>query len=478
MRLLLAAPEMTPFTGISPLAESLRSLAAELQSRGHSVSVVIPFHRCIRENKSVKARTTAISLSIAIGSARHSCDVLESATDEGVQVFFIRRDEYFDRSGMLGTEGRDYEDNAERFIYFTKAAVELARHLDPAPDILHAFGWQTALLPVFVRNQHLPFATALSIRDFSVQGNFWSYDFGLTNLPQELFSASGVEYYGSLNCLKGGILFADAVIVPGERFASDIQLPRFGNGMDAVLRENAHKLAGIPEGVDYRDWDPSRDESLPSRFTIRDPSRRAGNREALLRKWGLEPSPSGPVIAISEKLSDSIGWQLLAAAMDRLMECDVRLVIAPPAAGSAPAALAFAIKKHASRIVLLKETNPQESRLIMGGGDIFLLPGRFDPLATGLLRALRYGAVPVARNCGGLSQLVRDYEARGQTGNGFVFYRDTPEALLDIVRHATATFRQPEEWKILVRNAMESDFSWQQAAANHEALYQRIHRSF
>ena len=157
-----------------------------------------------------------------------------------MQVFLIARDEYFDRSGFYGVDGRDYQDNAARFIYFTKAVVELAGRMNPSPEILLANGWQTALLPVFVAERRLPYRTVLTPHSLAFQGNFWSYDFALTNLPGDYFSAHGVEYYGSMNCLKGGILFANAVVLPSERYVWESQTPEHGYGLENVLREHQH----------------------------------------------------------------------------------------------------------------------------------------------------------------------------------------------------------------------------------------------
>ncbi len=156
-----------------------------------------------------------------------------------MQVFFVRRDEYFDRSEIYGADGKAYEDNAERFIFFSKAVVELARRVIPAPDIVHVHDWQTALVPVFVRQRQLPFKTVLTIHNIAYQGSFWGVDFGLTNLPGSYFGATGIEFYGRVNFLKGGILYADAVTTVSERYARDIQTPEFGAGLDAVMREHA-----------------------------------------------------------------------------------------------------------------------------------------------------------------------------------------------------------------------------------------------
>ena len=194
MKILVASSELAPLARTGGLADAVAELTAELSRLGHEVSVVIPYYRSIREEKAAKTKKTRVKFNVQVGNAGIPVDVFETQTPEGVQVFLIARDEYFDRSGFYGVDGRDYQDNAARFIYFTKAAVELAGRMNPAPEILLANGWQTALLPVFVAERRLPYRTVLTPHSLAFQGNFWSYDFGLTNLPGDYFSAHGVEY--------------------------------------------------------------------------------------------------------------------------------------------------------------------------------------------------------------------------------------------------------------------------------------------
>ncbi|HRJ73257.1 MAG TPA: glycogen/starch synthase, partial [Terrimicrobiaceae bacterium] len=253
MKILMAASELAPLVRSGQLADAMAELSGGLRRLGHDVGVVLPYYRAIREDKSVRVRKSKQKFSVPVGAARIPCEVFETKAD-GVTVFLVARDEYFDRSGIYGVDGRDYQDNAARFIFFTKCVLEIARRMETPPDILHANSWETALLPVFVRDQRLPFRTVLTPHGLEYQGNFWSYDFALTNLPGEYFSARGVEYYGSMNCLKGGILFADAVVLPGERFVSAAQTAEYGCGLDAVLRENQYKLAGIPASGDEALW--------------------------------------------------------------------------------------------------------------------------------------------------------------------------------------------------------------------------------
>ena len=228
MKILLTGSEMTPLARTGGLGDVLEALPAALAARGHEVSVVLPCYQRLREDSRLGVKSTGVEITVQVGQKRLPAEILECRAANGVQVFLIRRDEYFDRKGLYGTDNRAYEDNAERFIYFSKAVLELARRILPPPEILHVHDWQTALVPVLVKERRLPFKTVLTIHDLAHQGNFWGIDFGMTNLPWDYFSAKGVEFFGQLNLLKGGILFADAVTTVSERYAREIQGGREG----------------------------------------------------------------------------------------------------------------------------------------------------------------------------------------------------------------------------------------------------------
>src|SRR5882757_29325 len=313
MKILLAASELAPFVRSGDLAEAIADLSGELRKAGHEVSVAIPYYRAVKEAKIGRPKKSSIRISVQVGASKMPSDIYEVKAPNGVQVYLISRDEYFDRSGIYGTEERDYQDNAARFIFFTKSILELAKKIQP--DILHANSWETALLPVFVRDQQLPFHTVLTPHGLDFQGNFWSYDFGLTNLSGDYFSARGVEYYGSMNCLKGGILFADSVILPSERFVCEAQTPAYGCGLENVLRENSYKLCGIPLGNDMDAWAPVSDPSLPVKFSAAD---RMKNQAELRKAVELTDNPDAKIWVSFPEADGGKGFDLLLDSLDRL----------------------------------------------------------------------------------------------------------------------------------------------------------------
>jgi len=470
----MAASEMAPLARTGGLADVLEALPAELQRRGHEVSVILPYYRSIRENKTLRVEPTGVIMTVEVGGRKIETEIMEATGPHDVQIFFVRRDEYFDRSEIYGSDGRAYEDNAERFIFFSKAAVELARRVIPAPDIIHVHDWQTALIPVFVRQRQLPFKTVLTIHNIAYQGSFWGVDFGLTNLPGSWFSTSGVEFYGRLNFLKGGILHADAVTTVSERYARDIQTPEYGAGLETVVREHAGKLRGILNGADYVAWNPATDKLIAEPYSPAAVAGKAGCREALLRELQLDPNPRGPVFSMVTRLAEQKGFDILLPLLDRLLADDVRLVILGDGDASYARELSIAAKRNAGRFAFRQTMNDPLAHRIYAGSDLMLIPSHFEPCGLSAMYALKYGTVPIARACGGLHQILADFDPVTASGSAFLFYEYTAEALWDCIGRAKRHFSESAAWTRLMREAMGCDFSWETAAKEYEKLYAEL----
>src|SRR5436189_2907126 len=266
MRILMISAEGPPLQRTGAVIDVMDGLPAALRSRGHEVCVALPFYREIRENRAFKKKDTGIAVDVQVGEKVYVARYLEGRSASGVQLLLIRCDEFFDRDGIYGEHDKPYEDNASRFIFFCKATLELSRRLTPRVQLLHAHDWAAGLVPVFVYAQGLPFKTVMTIHHVADQGSFWGLDFGLTNLPERFFTLHGVEFFGRLNFLKGGILYADKITTVSEHYRREIQTSSGACGLDIVLRENAHRLTGILHGADYARWDPETDKLLPANY--------------------------------------------------------------------------------------------------------------------------------------------------------------------------------------------------------------------
>lgn len=471
MKILMLSSEGWPLARSGALADVLGALPRELKKRGHQLALAMPYYREVRENKSIKTKTLPIAIDISLGDKMHAAQVLETRTPDRIQIFFIRCDELFDRPGIYGEKSEPYRDNAARFIFFSKAAVELARRMMPTPGILHLHDWTTALVPVLVRAQRLPFATVLSIHHLAEQAGCPSADFALTNLPSRFFDLAGVEFFGRLNLLKGGILFADRIVVSSEPYAHDIQTQSLGEGLDGVLREHASRLVGILGGADYKRWNPATDKLLPTRYGPDSLELKAVSRAALLDRLQLAPAPRGPVFGMVTRLAGEKGFDILMPVLDRLLADDVRLVILGEGDPAYETALAIAARKFPRRLAYRREYDETLAHLIEGGSDLALIPSRVEPGAFRAMHSLKYGVLPVARATRGIYQIIVDYDPSLGAGYGFLFYEYGSEAFWDTIKRAREVFADRAEWERLMHRAAALDFSWALAAARYEELY-------
>jgi starch synthase len=474
MRILMVSPEGPPLQRAGALIDVMDALPRALRSRGHEISVALPFYREIRENTAFKAKNTGVTVDVQVGKKTYPAKYLEGRSTSGVQLFLIRCDEFFDRPGIYGEHGKAYGDNAARFIFFCKATLELARRLTPPLQILHLHDWAAALIPVFVRAHGLPFATVLTIHHLAEQGSFWGLDFGLTNLPERFFTLHGVEFFGRLNFLKGGILYADRITTVSEHYRREILTPTGGSGLDGVLRENAHRLRAILHGADYTRWDPASDRLLPARYG---PSKLGGKqicRDALLTNMKLAPAPGGPVFGMVTRVVEEKGFEILVPLLDRLLWDDVRLIILGEGDPAYETVLAVAARKFPTKFVYMKNYDEKLAHLIEAGMDITLIPSRFEPAGLSAMYSLKYGALPVARATGGIQEIIEDYDPTADSGYGFLCYEYSTEAFWDAIKRARQIFRDRKVWSRLMKRAMARKFSWDGSAQRYETLYKEL----
>ncbi|MBV9492402.1 MAG: glycogen/starch synthase [Verrucomicrobia bacterium] len=471
MKIIMASSELIPFAYSGDLGKNVRTLAVELKNAGHDVSVVLPYYRSVAEG-GFDVRPTEVEFQVNLGAKPTRAEILETKSAEGLQVFLVRRNEYFDRSAVYG-DGRAYEDNSERFIFFSKAALELARRLSPTPEIIHSHDWTTALIPVLSKERQLPFQTVLTIHDLMHQGSFWSFDFGLTNLPGHYFSANGVEFYGRLNLLKGGILSADAVVLPGEAALFEGFTPEGGYGLDAVLQENAGHVHGIPLGNDYATTNPPL-ENLVGTGRAGDNllANKAAYRQALASRHGLEVSAEDSIVTIPIAPGDADVLTSILPTIDLLLTNRLRLIVTGTIPTGSRAKTIVAGRRYPGKAAVVPASpGTEDYALTLAGADLALFPSSLGYRAQPLMAALRYGTIPVVRFRRGLTQLVTDVQPAAQSGNGLVYYRNQPEAVLDALSRAHWLRQDRAAWQALLQRAGEVDFSWRQSAARYAALY-------
>ncbi|MEY2495576.1 MAG: starch synthase [Verrucomicrobiota bacterium] len=474
MRILMITAEGPPLARATALVDVLEALPRELRARKHEVGIAMPYYREIRENPGVSTKETGITVDVRVGARNYVAEFLEGRTAGGVQTFFVRCDEFFDRAGIYGEHGVAYEDNAARFIFFSKAALELARRMTPTPQILHVHDWAAALVPALVQNQQLPFATVLTIHHLAEQGSFWGLDFELTNLPERYFKPGGVEFFGRLNLLKAGIVFADKITTVSERYRREILTPVDEPGLDIVLREHANRLVSILNGADYQRWNPETDYLLPRQFGPGDLEGKSICRDLLLDALMLAPAPAGPVFGMVTRLVPEKGFDLLMPLLDRLLSDDVRLIILGEGDPGYETALAIAARKYPTKFAYRRIYDESFAHLIEAGVDVTLIPSQIEPSGLSAMYSLKYGALPVARATGGIQEIIEDYDPTVDSGFGFLCFDKTPHAFWDSIKRARETFHDQALWTTLVERAMSRDFSWAEAAKHYESVYEQL----
>lgn len=474
------ASEVDPFAKTGGLADVAAALPAALQALGHDVRILMPKYRGV-ETRGPELRPVVPTFKVPIGDREVDAALVEGRTPASVPIYFLAHDHYYDRESLYRTSDGDYWDNCERFIFLCRGGLEAIARLEEdgapwRPQIIHANDWQTGLIPVYLRtlyrdHPHLgQIATLFTLHNLAYQGVFWQYDMPMTGLGWDLFTPAGIEFYGKLNFLKGGLVFSDLLTTVSRTYAREIRTPAFGAGLEGVLDERSRDLYGVVNGLDYDVWNPAKDHGIAHPFSADDPAGKAACREALRAELGLAASP-GPVVGMVTRLVEQKGLDLVLDGLPGIIAEGCQLVLLGSGDASLEAAFAEAAARHPSQLVVKIGYDADLARRIYAGSDCFLMPSRYEPCGLGQLIALRYGAAPVVRRTGGLADTVTEFEPARRSGTGFIFDSLSADSLLDAIRRATSVYRQAALWKVLVRNAMSEDFSWEASAREYVTLY-------
>ncbi len=484
VRVCICTPEAVPFAKTGGLADVAGALPRPLAEAGCDVRVVLPGYRAIERERYGFRPVGGAEVPTAFGAV--PVQFLESRLPASqVPVYLVACDRFFDRPGLYGEGGSDYPDNLERFTVFCRGVLALLRHLRWPPHVLHCQDWQTALLPVWLRVEPREdllanTATLLTVHNLAYQGLFPAEQFPVTGLGWDLFTPRGLEFYGRVNLLKGGLVFADLLSTVSEQYAREIHTPEFGCGLEGVLRERAGDLLGILNGVDYSAWDPAVDRHIAARYTADDLSGKRTCKADLQRTQGLAEDGAAPLIGMITRLVDQKGLDLVAAILDAILAAGAQFVLLGPGEPRYHALFERLHRRFPQHVAVTLGFDDALAHRIEAGADIFLMPSRYEPSGLNQLYSLRYGTVPVVRRTGGLADTIVDATpealARGDA-NGFVFEQYSPDACLDAVRRAIAMFRDPRAWRQLQQTGMRQDFSWGRSARRYLDAYRLAARA-
>jgi len=477
MKIIHAAGELYPYMKTGGLADAVGALTTALADKGHEVSVFLPGYRAALEHPDVDGGQVCLQLRIEMADQLCSGEIRTFSPRPNLTIFFVCREEFFDRRHAYGDGGKDYDDNAERFIFFSKAVVETVRRLGLRPDIVHGHDWHAALLPLLIREAErrhgltLAVKTVLTIHNLAYQGVFPAAVFSQTNLPDELNSVEGLEYCGQVNLLKGGILFADRVTTVSPNYSREIQTPEFGFGLDGVIQTRAKEIVGLLNGVDTAVWNPASDASLPARYSAKDLSGKQTCRAALLRHCGFRPSPTGPIFGIVSRFAAQKGIDLLLQNRSFFVNEDCRLVMLGTGDKRYEDELRLLESAAPTKICLRSQFDEATSHLIEAGSDFFLMPSVFEPCGLNQMYSQIYGTVPIASRVGGLSDTVSDADENPSTGTGLMC-APTAAALRMVLKRALALFADKRRYSAVQQRGMAREFGWERAAVAYERLYE------
>ena len=485
LNIVMAASEAVPYAKTGGLADVVGVLPLELANLGHRVTLVIPGYQNVVVGRRfrqliVRLRLPTAGASVEVGLEEEIVPV--TAGLHPLRVLAVRYDPYFDRPGLYQDQRGDYPDNLDRFTLFCRAVLEAVRFLSSVRgervDVLHLHDWQTALCSVYLkalaqeRRGLGKLKTLLTLHNVGYQGVFPGEQFAKTGLPPKLFSPSGIEFYGSVNCLKGGIIFSDAVSTVSATYAKEIMTKDYGCGLEGVLGGRVDGVQGITNGIDVAAWNPETDPYLPAHYTAADLSGKQACKRVLQRELGL-PNRDVPLLAVIGRLTPQKGFDLLKEIIPELMALDVQIALLGTGDRDLEQQFHDAGVKYPDRIGLFIGFDEGLAHRIEAGADMLVMPSRYEPCGLSQLYSLRYGTVPIVRRTGGLADTVipfRPSTAQAKVATGFHFIGTSTDALLSAILLSLQVYREPDVWRSLIQAGMQKNGSWGEAAKQYGRL--------
>lgn len=469
MNILFTASEAMPFIMTGGLGEVAGALPIALKKAGHDVRVIIPMYKGIPQMYKDEMKFVC-NYNVVLGWRNQYCGIY-TVEKEGVIFYFVDNEYYFKREGCYG-----WHDDGERFAFFSIAALELASHIGWTPDVIHAHDWHTAMVPVyFARNyawkrEYSHIRTVFTIHNIEYQGKYDKYILGdVFGLDTDMLET--MEYDGCLNLMKAAIVSADRVSTVSPTYAKEITTPEYAHGLDPVLRDNAHKLCGILNGIDVKSYNPWTDDAIVKKYSAGRKAGKKADKLALLKEFGLPEEENVPLIGMVTRLVSHKGIDLVRQTLEAIVP-HARVVVLGSGDEEYERFFTGAAGWYSDRVGVKIGFDRALSRRIYSGVDMFLMPSKSEPCGLAQMIALRYGTLPIVRETGGLADSVKD--CGDNEGNGFTFKQFEGWDMLDAVMRAVVAYKNEEEWKILVDRAMRCDFSWTASAKEYIAMYKSM----
>jgi len=479
LNIVFIVSEAIPLAKTGGLADVAGSLPRALQRLGHNLTVMLPFYRQHLAAGDIKTEPMNQTIEMWADGVQWLCSLHQAEVD-GLRFILIEQDDLYNREGLYGPAGGAYDDNLLRFLLFNRVALEAAAMLDSPIDILHCHDWQTGMIPLLLKTQyqHHPAIaqakTVYTIHNLAYQGVFapdWIHRLGI---PSHHFHMDGYEFHGQINCMKAAIESAHAITTVSPTYAGEIMTPEYGCGLEGFLQNHADRLSGIVNGLAIEDWNPATDPEIKRNYAAGKTAGKKKCKQALQKACGLDESADTPLLVLISRLAEQKGIDLLLANAEKWLKRGYQLAILGSGDAGSEQALTKLAEANPQSIYFHCSFNEKLARRIYAGGDIFLMPSRFEPCGLGQLMAMRYGTVPVVRATGGLKDTVIDYAAEKTKATGIHFSDATAEAFDSAVEQAVKLYRTPSIWFRIRSNALKRDSSWQSSAEAYASLYRNL----
>lgn len=477
MNILYVTSEAVPFCKTGGLADVAGSLPQALAANGDRVSVILPLYERVKDKWGEQLHFEKWTF-VRLAWRSVYCGLFSLERD-GVTWYFVDNETYFRRSELYG-----YYDDGERFGFFSRAVTELLKSLPQKPDVVHCNDWQSALVPIYIRDEavrddfYKGIRTVITVHNIEYQGRYGSRTVeDLFGLDHGWFDGGTIEFGGDVNLLKGAIVTADAVTAVSPTYAQELKYAYFAHGLENVMSMNARKLHGVLNGIDMQRYDPSRDKSLAAAYSPDDLAGKKKDKAALQRVLGLQERPDTPILAMVTRLVSHKGLDLVCETLDAFMGKDVQFVVLGKGDAKYETFFEYAKQRYGGRMAVYLGYSEQLAMQIYAGADLFLMPSKSEPCGLSQMIAMRYGAVPIVRETGGLKDTVHAYEVWNGQGNGFTFANYNAGDMCHVICEAIDLYHDNKgAYAMLQQRGMTADFSWTRSAQEYRNIYESICR--
>ncbi|MFC3884708.1 glycogen synthase GlgA [Bacillus songklensis] len=471
MKVLFVVSECVPFVKTGGLADVAGALPKELASLGTDVCVVMPKYSHIPETYREKMTLRKV-IYVQVGWRRQYCGI-ELLEQDGIQYVFLDNEYYFKRDTLYG-----HYDDGERFSFFCRAVIESIPHLDFQPDIIHCHDWHTGMIPFLLRAEYDIYAsvqTVFTIHNLQFQGIFPQdilYD--LLNLNDYYFTTSQLEFFGNVNFMKAALVSTDKITTVSPTYRNEIQMPYYGEKLDGLLRKRQEDLIGIVNGIDDHLYNPASDSLIPYNYSSENMGPKKRNKLALQKKLGLPQEETIPMIAMVTRLTKQKGLELVEHVFHEILQENIQFIVLGSGDREFEDFFETMNGTYSNKVRGIIEFDEELAHFIYASADLFLMPSKFEPCGLGQLIALKYGAVPIVRETGGLNDTVQPYNENTGEGNGFTFTNFNAHDMLHTIQRALRFYEDQTVWEKLVKEGMNRDYSWARSAFKYNQLYSSL----